>query len=91
MEDKQIEQAIQIPPSMAAQFGEDEEWQVFSSTVRNITNKGDMILGDVYYKNIALMVKRDIGSEKWTAYNITTKTDVHIYTASRYKKRKSKR
>jgi len=91
MEDKQIEQTIQIPPSMAAQFGEDEEWKTLTGTVRNITNKGDFFLGDVYYKDVGLMVKRNSGSERWTAYNMTTQMDVRKFAASRYKKGKSKR
>jgi len=91
MEDKQAEQTIQIPPSISAQFGDGEEWKIFKGTVRNIADRGDVILGDTYYKNVALMIRRDPGSNKWTAYNITTKMDVRMHAASRHKKRNRKR
>jgi len=82
-------QVIQVPPNMASSFGKDNEWDIFTGTVINVTPKDGIIFGDVYYQNVGLMVRRPYNKEAWTAFNVTLERYVKRF--EKLKNKKSKR
>ena len=92
MRTKLTKQTVNIPPYITAKFGKDEEWEQITGVVRNITQNDNVVFGDIYYQDVALVVKRKLGDPEWTAFNLTTKQDVQRYAGiERRKSKKRKR